>query len=231
MAVKARTRNLATLADDEDGIEVDPKHKQYVAGLWGDVNFNRRVVEKKREYIEAIDRIGVKVASVDSLATALNRQVTKINESKANIIRVKQLLAAGCEPTTPNIEWYSGYIKAPELDWRGSIKNEAENKGWPSANAGSAAPGTRVAYWLYRAPIPVAVLEQYALVEHLLDSVRIYSPNIEDFQQVPMPVPHDPVMIGRVDLTTPQYFEIARWDIDKDLAEIFADEPKRKKAK
>jgi hypothetical protein len=220
MAVAARKRTLKEVVKAaDDGVEYPAKHEEFVTALYSDLTYDETLLEKKREYIAAVDRTGIKIGAVDSLAKGLNAQITKLNEAQVAIVKIKQLLAAGCEPTTPNEAWYAGYLQAPETTWQGIPRNPET---WPCANGTRGPEGERIAYWLYQAPIPVDVVEKYAMVEHLLDSVRIYSPHMEDFKKVMEPIPRDPVMIGRVNLLNSQrYFEIARWDIDKDLVAIF----------
>lgn len=93
-------------------------------------------------------------------------------------------------------------------------RNLGEIFGWPNA------PLPLVA--TYAAPIPIPVLHQLSAVQSLFDSMRVYSPKEEDFKRNVNPVPRDPVLIGAIDfLGVPQYFEVARWDIDEDLAAIF----------
>ena len=146
--------------------------------------------------------------------------------------RAIQALEQGFEPTTPPEKWVAGFIRRP--GWRhrialakrygrevGRFPYKQEPERWPRE-----ATGTRYARTcrVFTAPVPASMLPRIneGLQFFGNDELRIYSPRESDFQIVPLPLPVDPVVIGRLSVGDRSvFFEVVRWDVDKELAALY----------
>lgn len=220
-SVKELVATATPLPEPEPVVKVATKHIPYVESLWNELEASRKAVELKEAYIREANKIGVKTASVSAMEREVVADRAKIDTGVKTLTRIKQALALGLEPTTPNTQWYAGSLGEAPRDQYGNRPSEH----WPCRNV------TGYIWYMaeFKGPIPLEALSKYAAVQHIVDDVRVYSPRMEDFDRVPDPVPHDPVIIGSIQhLSKPQYFEIARWDVDQDLASLFGQTMKPK---
>jgi hypothetical protein len=225
-------RGIAVVEEAKEAVapvKVATKHIPYIEGLWNALEESSKGLDAKRQYIKEVDALGLDVASIDELKKDVSASEKKIAAGRDGLLRIKKALAAGCEPTTPNKTWFGGYIDKVKTDSYGYAKKD----NWPNNNYSYYGGNGAL---VFKAPIPLAALQRYASVKPLFDDVRVYSPRREDFEWVADPVPHDPVIYGAISyLGKPEYFEIARWDIDADLANVFgktikAEKPEKKAA-
>ena len=205
------------IKEEPPEIQVDPKYIDYIEGFQSQILEASEGISRKREYILRANALGMtNIPALDTLESDVTKTNDRIRLAGVKLDRIKQMLALGYEPTSLNTDWYAGHLHSPRPSFNGNPAPET----WPH-KAFQETSLSRGAY-VFRAPIPLSALERYAGVKGLVDDVRVYSPRKEDFAWVPEPVPHDPVLVGKIDiLSNPQYFEIARWDIDADLAEVF----------
>jgi hypothetical protein len=201
---RPRTEPVTTVAS---------RHIPFVETLWLRLRDAKTDVAAKEDYLRQVGNLGVHVESLTTVADAAVADAKAVRKAEVDLERIKRVLSFGCEPTTPP-EWYCGHLAEPAKDSRGDYADET----WPQAGSYYSRDRTRV----YRGPIPATALQRYAAVAPLIDDARIYSPREDDFRQLRNPEPIDPVIIGMIRfLGEPQYVEIARWDIDRDLASIF----------
>lgn len=155
--------------------------------------------------------------AVRDLSTQIANDRKQLSEAAKIVEKVKKLIDAGCEPTTPNSAWYCGVID-DNTHRRGA-------EGWPCANApfkDQWGDGWKHRQMTYQGPMPVSAFKKLAEVRNLVDEVRVYSPHKSHFEEVPIPKRVDPVLIGRVrHIDNFYFFEIARWDVTDDLAALF----------
>ena len=207
---------MALLTKRREPIQVASRHIPYVEPLWTRLTAAQKAVADKEEYVRTAGQLGVRLMAVTTLADGTETDAKAVRKAAADLQRIKRLLAVGAEPTTPP-DWYCGHLTEPPktTDRWGEERYPAET--WPSRNWSGR--GTAL---VFNSAIPLDALQRYAAAKPLIDDARIYSPRDEDFYRLPEPQPRDPVLIGMVRfLGEPQYFEIARWDIDRDLATLF----------
>jgi len=181
----------------------------------------QRVVEKK-ELLRTALQTGVRVDSLDNLADTLPELEHQVGQANRKLANIKTLLELGFEPTNPPTKWYVGWLKEPKkvgwFDRRGYPQET-----WPGLSVFRSSWERSRSAAVFTAPIPVAALAALGRAMPYLDDVRAYSPRDTDFTVHAEPVPHDPVIIGAVEYLGERiYFEIARWDINKDLAEVYS---------
>lgn len=171
------------------------------------------VLAERRAKIEAL---------LDSAQWDISREHrTDLEMQLRRLSRYESVVKAGYEPTTPPTAWFVGFMRAVPR----SVSNRRE---W--------FPGRRTPdRWVnqperlvFTAPVPSDVMEKYRQAVPVFgeENLRVYSPTINDFAADMRPLPVDPVIIGRLDWNPqegekPTYYEIARWDVDKDLAELY----------
>lgn len=201
------------LARTKESIPVATKHIPYLEALWNTLDASKKSIAAKKEYLQVAQRIGREVAAVSSVADRAKSDGESVVDGENAFNRIKQILAAGGEPTTPPIEWFCGRVITPMRLKNGRYPDET----WPGKRHYQGE--VRV----YQGAMPVMALERYAAMKDLVDGTRIYSPSDSDFEQIQKRIVYrDPVMIGSVAfLERNLYFELARWDIDKDLANVF----------
>lgn len=219
MFTRLRTRTTALV---EASRPPDPptivasQHIPYVEPLWTRLQAAKRQVEQKREYLRATDRLAIKVAARDNVAAAAEAEGKAIVDAARALERIKRVLALGAEPTTPPEQWFCGLVAEPE----GIVEDRWGHKDYPIERWPNRARGRTV--MVFEGAMPVAALERYAAAKDLVDDVRVYSPREDDFRRLPEPELRDPVLIGMIAfLGEGQFFELARWDIDEDLAAVF----------
>jgi len=197
-------------------IQVSSHHIPFVAVQYERLEAAKADVKVRQDYLLAAGRVGVLTASLANVVTATAEAAIATRKAEASLDRIKRLLALGAEPTTPPQQWWCGHVEEPARtkDSWGDLHYPAES--WPCASSQRAA-------MVFQSAIPIAALQRYAAAKPLLDEYRIYSPSRDDFLELANPEPRDPVLIGLIThLGESLFFEIARWDIDKDLAAIFA---------
>lgn len=196
-------------------VEVDERHLEYIDALINGIDVRRDDIAAKKAYMSAADASGLKIAAIEPMREDVERYEKRLADVTVVIDRIKRVLAAGGEPTSLQETWYAGQLTEPKRsEWRDPVET------WPCANA-HALWGAEVL--VYKGAMPLSAVERLAEASPLLDDVRIYSPRRDDFYAMPRRLPHDPVLVGMIDLLgEPQYFEIARWDVDKDLAALFS---------
>ena len=197
--------------------KVATKNIEYVGTLWDKYVAVRDDLAKKEEYLREAQAVGVKTATLAHVAERVRVEGEQLHRSKESFERIKQLLTLGAEPTTPPDQWYAGRIETPKARNSMLVRQEYPVERWPSYNKGTRA-------FVYTGPIPVAALQKYAAMRHLIDDVRIYSPDRDHFKQMPEPIVRhiDPVMIGVIEfLDVSRFFTLARWDVAEDLAAVF----------
>lgn len=219
--------NLLTTQPKTEAIQVATKHIPYVESLWNKLETAQERQRAKEEYLRTASGLGIRTASLSGLADAAISEAKVIRTGGKTLDRIKRVLAAGAEPTTPPKQWFCGMVETPKKirDWN----QVRAPKVWPRETWPHTAEGSLSINWrttddirVFKGAIPLVALQKLAATKPDLDDVRIYSPHVDDFQTLRNPAPRDPVMIGLIDfLGEKQYFEIARWDIDKDLAAIF----------
>jgi hypothetical protein len=212
----------------KDPVQVATQHIPFVETLWMRLVAAREQLAAKEDYLRQVGQLSVRVDSLTRVADGALADSQAIRKAEVDLDRIKKVLAFGCEPTTPP-EWFCGHLTAPKKvkakDGRFDGREEYPSETWPQWS-----PETRYRSktrdrdtHVYTGPMPAIALQRYAAVKSLIDDVRVYSPRPEDFETIREDDPSpDPVLIGMIAfLGEPQYFEIARWDIDKDLAAIF----------
>lgn len=195
---------------------VETRHIPYIETLWNQLQDARAQLAAKEQYVREAAALGVKVAAVERVADATATDGAAVRRAVDELERIKQLLAAGAEPTTPPRDWYCGALTKPEPmgkdRWGDDVYPQED---WPNRSTSRS-----VAF--FQGAMPVEALRRYAATKHLIDDARVYSPRETDFYRMPEPELRDPVLIGLVTfLGTSHYFELARWDIDADLAVVF----------
>lgn len=215
------TRTQAPVVESRSAVatKVDTRHIPYVEALWNRLQAARQQVAAKEDYLREAGRLGVKVAAVANVALAAADDAEATAQAAGALERVKRVLALGAEPTTPPEAWYCGMLAQPEPIRRDrSGEPVYPDETWPRRYRSS----YRDTVSVFQGAMPLAALQRYAAAKDMIDDVRVYSPREDDFRQMPAPELRDPVLIGRIDfLGEPHYFELARWDIDKDLAVVF----------
>lgn len=212
LGLKTREREAPT---------VEVKHIPYVEGLWNDLVEAKATLASREEYLKTASQLGLKVNTVDGLAEDILADYKAVSDGGKALNRIKHLLAMGAEPTEVPAHWYCGHIEAPKkIKISRPFGNDEKwypNETWPHQWVSNAAA------LVFNGPIPLNALRRYAAAKPYVDGARIYSPNINDFSQLRNPKRLDPVLIGSVYyLGQNLYFEIARWDIDKDLEQVFS---------
>jgi hypothetical protein len=158
------------------------------------------------------------------------QQITAIND----VLR----LAARWEPTTPPETWHCGYFWNPLVAhswllrfWDGALGRPmwpwdlTDSPTWPAASGPITDRSRTPRVLVFTGPMPRSAQRE---ADHALRivgalSLTVYSPRAEDFAVVPGPVlAQDPVIIARRYVgETPYYFEVARWGVTEDLAELY----------
>jgi len=229
------TTNQPELFLSPPALEIDPKFDDYLTTLTEGVAERWAKARKQTAYLTQVQQTGVNAAATTDLLARVKAEVESLERVDTEVEKVRKVLAYGCEPTTPPQTWWCGYLEDP--------KGRYANETWPSLNLKQATPGERVtastfavylsygqgtpleytSSLIFSSAVPVEVLNAYAATKGLFEGVRVYSPDPADFKQLANPIPHDPVLIGRLFVAgRTHYFEIARWDIDSDLAELFS---------
>lgn len=207
------TRERAAAVEQMPEISFDSRHIPYVETLYDRLRAAAQLVADRRAYLREANELGVKAAALTAVANQVVEDETTLRHSRGAYDRIRQLLAFA-EPTEPNSAWYCGQLEEPERDEDGRYPRET----WPTRYTGYSDP------LVWQGATPVAALRALARAKPLVDEVRVYSPNIDDFR-VLRSAPRDPVLIGMIRfLGEETYFELARWDIDQDLAVLFGHE-------
>jgi hypothetical protein len=196
-------------------VPVTSRHIPFVERLWLQLRDAQGQLIAKRAYLREARDLGLKIATVASLAEQTETEAAAIERAAGELDRVKRILELGAEPTTPPRDWYCGHLAEPARvkSQRGGEEFPAET--WPNREHSRS---TNV----FRGAMPMLALRRYAAALELIDEARVYSPHYEHFIHHPPPEMRDPVLIGMIRfLGEPQYFELARWDIDGDLAVVF----------
>lgn len=212
MAFFSRTAARVTEALSTPGepVQVAVRHIPFIETMWLRLGEAKEALAAKQAYLIEAGRMDIKMASLSALAEASARDETAVRHAEVSLERMKMLLAFGAEPTTPPGAWYCGRIEEPKKDVWGNYPSET----WPARDSRDAL--------VFQGAIPLIALRRYAATKGLVDDVRIYSPDWDDFRVLQNPQPRDPVMIGLINyLGDRVYFELARWDIDKDLVTVF----------
>lgn len=213
---KIRTREVPV-------VSVATKHIPYIETLWARLEGAKTAQRTREEYVRAASQMGLKLKALEHVADKVLADPKGIRAGEAALLRVKMVLAAGCEPTTPPAGWYCGALREPKKvkstdGWDNEIRRFPRET-WPDYRTRWSSERT---VSTYVGPIPIEVIQKLAVVEPLVDDIRVYSPREEDFRANVNPQPRDPVAIGAIDLLGERhYFELARWDIDSDLATVF----------
>lgn len=195
-------------------IKVSTCHIPFVERLWLDLQAARGQIAAKREYLGESDRLGLKIATVTALAEQTEADTTAVHRATSELDRIKRVLEIGGEPTTPPKDWYCGHLTEPRKT------KERDREAFPPETWANREGGRSTN--VFRGAMPMPALQRLAATQEFLDEVRVYSPHYEHFTHHPNPQMLDPVLIGMVRfLGVPQYFELARWDIDGDLAIVF----------
>lgn len=165
---------------------------------------------------EEIAKANAEVATIDAISARkdvdLRGHDAKVAARRTQLIKYIAILQQGYEPTTPPAEWYCGVVVIP----KGHNNQTTELTRWPH----KAFSGGTDTEHQFTSPVPSAVGAAYAIAANLFgDDIRVYSPNRADFAELPRPKRVDPVMIGYLD---GRYYEIIRWDVDKDLEVLFS---------
>lgn len=214
-----------------EAVLLTPEKQQLLDNLRHETEEATTRLSAKRDYLRSVRGMSDGVGAVVTMQRSIKSDMDRIAHAGDAISRIERLLAFGFEPTTPP-DWYCGHLSEPK---------EQRSETWPrkEAPSGRTEPtvsdsvwtltafsfspfGMGLGYRVFKGAIPAEAVRRYSIAKPLLDDARIYSPREEDFQFVSLE-PADPVLIGGVEvLGQPCYFEIARWDIDRDLAEVFA---------
>lgn len=209
-------------------VPVSTQHIPYVETLWNQLVEARERATKQEEYVRTASQLGVKVDAIERVANTAALGGREVAIAGKTLDRIKRVLAAGCEPTTPPEQWFCGMLTMPKRVTRtdpqlGDTFKGYPDETWPSQNLDRyRSPFRQLTVRVFSGAMPIEAVQKLATVKGDLDDVRVYSPSYEDFDQLRNPVVRDPVLIGRIDfLGEPHYFEIARWDIDADLAALF----------
>jgi len=193
----------------EQKVVYDPQYNDFITDLESRLEAAKEGIFEKQEYMRRVKALDVNVSATQEVARRLRAAEDNITQGHRAIVNIKHLLAEGCEPTTPNAEWYCGHIEED------TSRSYYLRESWPNLTGSTDMK-------VFKGPIPIEALERFSKTKQYLSDVRVYSPHKEDFRVVPEPIPHDPVIVGRVDfLKMPYYFEVARWDVGKDLASLF----------
>lgn len=215
------TLPVAEAPDPGEPIQVATKHIPFVEKQWLALTAVQTALEDKKTYVGAAEALGVRTATTDALAKSVKTETEAIDRASITLDRIKALLALGAEPTTPPRQWYCGWVEAPKkITIRGTPTYP--NETWPTDNIGRTDIWGRCPGRVFHGAMPLDVLTTYAAIKSLADEIRVYSPAEDDFEQLVNPAPRDPVMIAMVSFLGERlYFEVARWDIDADLAAVF----------
>ena len=193
-------------------VKVDRRHIPYIEVLWKALEDSKDTVGKREEYLRTSTILGIKTASTDRVARLPDRAT--LRKEERTLERIKTLLSLGAEPVTPPSDWWCGTLTSPKKAW-----HDWPTETWPCLHDRYEMDNT---VRIYRGAFPIEAMQRYARMKPYVDDVRVYSPERSDFKKAPLPVLRDPVLIGMIRyLETAQYFELARWDIDKDLAKVF----------
>lgn len=201
-------------------IQVASRHIPLISEIYDHTLQIRDTQKSRKEYLDQVARTGVRAASINIVRDSYKTDKKILAETEAALLRIKMVLAAGCEPTTPPQEWFHGFLEEPPKDQWGDYDVSSFDRSWPGKSVG----GNMVSRVdVFVGAIPPSALTKYAAVKGLVDSVKVYSPRSEDFRTFENPMVADPVLIGVIRAAKKRYyFEIARWDVDKDLADLFS---------
>ncbi len=147
----------------------------------------------------------------------MRRRVTAQAKECAAILSA---FRAGFEPCTPPSTWYRGTVGKP------TNKDGVWTDSFPGKRPLRQAHGGHVTDDFkreYVGGIPPEIIPQWKVAKTIFgnDGIRVYSPHSTDLAPQ---VFWDPIMIGRLFHAGGQvYFEIGRWDLEKDLAHAFED--------
>jgi len=158
-----------------------------------------------------------------------------LEREKVNLSRVKEIIEMGYEPITPPSHWYFGFFSRPGVfsgynPYASIVRNMNFDK---FAGSHNDAGMVRI----FSAPIPKSAKEKIDKASKIFDGmshIRVFSPNVYDFVEqsgtinssgrlaptlgLYAPDSKDPVVIARLDAgDIPYFFEIARWDLSKEL--------------
>lgn len=193
-----------------------------------------RVPEQEIVRVELSDAAEASLAAAEAARAPLQRAISegwdisaphreKIRETLRAISVYEDAIRLGYEPTTLPENWYGGFMrKLPNgvLNRSGNLLPEHR---WPSKNSYDR---WGLAALLFQAPVPKEAMEKYRTAVRVFGdkNIQVYSPERSDFSEVPRPLPIDPVIIASTGWSpkghTP-YFEVARWDTDKDIAAVY----------
>lgn len=221
------TKLLPAILTKKEITTVDVKFIPYVESLWNRLVASRISISTKKEYLEIVRQLNVKSESVKQVEQHYSEETSEARKAVGALERIKKLLAAGAEPNEPNFQWYVGVIQKPRPKTTLRLRQIYPVENWRGQSVSSWSSrdnGYRQA--VYTGPMPVHALQALASLGPLVDDYRIYSPDAKHFAALPEPISRvniDPVLSGRIEyLGQNEYFELARWDIDRDLAGVFS---------
>lgn len=199
---------------------VETRHIDYVETLFNRLTAAKESLAKREEYVRSVAGLGVKSEAAQRVANIALEEGRNVHAAEATLNRIRMVLNLGAEPTTPPITWFCGHIEEPK---RVKVRTSwGTDRRYPEETWDARRPYSR-ATLVFGSAIPAEALQRYAATKPYIDDARIYSPREEDFEKKFNPVPRDPVLIGKISfLGKDEFFEIARWDIDEDLAALFS---------
>lgn len=185
--------------------------------------------ERPVQPADLAERTATRIASIKQLLSSSEVIVSKPHqqEAKQTLKSLKGILCAldaGYEPTTPPATWFAGWYDKPKFaHGRGEREFQSHLSNWPAA--GPLVSRTNDYYALvwshFTSPVPAWAFKRYEKAGHLFGrgNIVVYSPEPNDFTAVVTPLPCEPVFIGLIVVGGVEryYFEIARWEIGRDL--------------
>lgn len=185
------------------------------------------------EYAEQVAADLDAVRNVLETHTYVQSEHAKILEDseRALDLILNKILPAGFEPTSPPATWHNGLVfpySDREINFTTVQFLVRRAEGWPSADREAvvrARNGYGIASRVFHGAIPNEAMTRVKEARKHFErwELMAYSPAAEDFHEEIAAFRHeDPVIIGRKLVgTAPHYFEIARWDIARDVQLVY----------
>ena len=152
--------------------------------------------------------------------------------SKQRLETIFKAMGNGFEPIVPNPKWYCGFLDLihfktyNELDETIQSYEGISQKNPPIKKINR--EGSNYSYEypqrVFASPIPRWALDRYKRAAKIFGAPRIFvsSPEPNDFVTEWTQLPCEPAIIGTVVLDGKlHYFEVARWDIERDLQVMY----------